>query len=118
MAANHSEFAIGQDGSITRAGNNSDGYMETNVSVFVPSNPTAFDNARDATCYTRLGTRHSAQELKAALEASPDLDNTFCLSVNNVVLVFSASAEEHTAHCPLPEGSSDAAGSFDDRGYP
>ncbi|PON20111.1 hypothetical protein TGAM01_v211006 [Trichoderma gamsii] len=42
---------------------------------------------------------HSHQEVKAALEATKDVDQTFCLSVNNVILVFSASQYEHTMHC-------------------
>ncbi|KAF2183726.1 hypothetical protein K469DRAFT_206869 [Zopfia rhizophila CBS 207.26] len=48
---------------------------------------------------TRLGTPHSHKELKAAFETTPDVDQTFCLSVNNAILVFSASRDEHTMHC-------------------
>lgn len=72
---------------------------ETNVAVWSPALPTAFNKARDATIFTRIGTRHSSQQLKEAFDANPDVDQTFCLSVNNVILVFSASPDEHTMHC-------------------
>lgn len=68
------------------------------MSVWAPALPTAFDRARDAAIFTRVGTRHSHQELVRAFEATPDVDQTFCLSVNNVILVFSASPDEHTEH--------------------
>lgn len=86
------EFSIAEPGSVTA------GSRETNVSVWAPALPTAFDKARDAAIWTRLGTRHSYQELVAAFENTPDVDQTFCLSVNNVILVFSASLNEHTEH--------------------
>ncbi|KAF2232827.1 hypothetical protein EV356DRAFT_534336 [Viridothelium virens] len=70
--------------------------METNCAVCSPL-PTAFEKARTATVFTRLETRHSHQELKAAFDATPDVSQTFCLSVNNVILVFSASSDDHTA---------------------
>lgn len=73
--------------------------VETNVSVFSPANPRAFEKARNATIFTRLETWHSSQELEAAFAATPDVDQTFCLSVNNVILVFSASHDEHVTQC-------------------
>ncbi|POR33758.1 Uncharacterized protein TPAR_06067 [Tolypocladium paradoxum] len=100
MTSRSQEFSIANDGTIRRtSGSTVAGPVETNVAVWSPALPTAFDKARDATIFTRLGTRHSHQELKAAFEATPDVDQTFCLSVNNVVLVFSASQDEHTMHC-------------------
>lgn len=74
-------------------------HAETNVAIWSPAHPTSFDKARKATIFTRLGTQHSHQEVKAALEATKDVDQTFCLSVNNVILVFSTSRDEHTKHC-------------------
>ncbi|EEU34691.1 uncharacterized protein NECHADRAFT_82359 [Fusarium vanettenii 77-13-4] len=92
MASSSDQFSIAQDGSIQVAGASG----ETNVAVWAPSLPTAFQNARDATYFTRLETRHSHEQLKAAFDLTPDVDQTFCLSVNNVILVFSAGTpEEH-----------------------
>lgn len=95
------QFEMRYDGALNWVGDDDDAAepVETNVTVFYPSNPTAFDSARDATLFTRLATHSSHQELAAALDAAPDLDETFCLSVNNVILVFSASHVEHAAHC-------------------
>lgn len=90
---------IGEDGTVGRSGSTSAGAVETNTAVWSPALPTAFEKARDATIFTRLGTRHSQKELKAAFETTPDVDQTFCLSVNNVILVFSASRDEHIMHC-------------------
>ncbi|KAM3455793.1 hypothetical protein MY3296_002211 [Beauveria thailandica] len=87
------QFSIAEDGTV---GRNS---ASTNVAVWSPALPTAFDRACAATIFTRLETRHSHQELNAAFETTPDVDQTFCLSVNNVILVFSASRDEHTVHC-------------------
>lgn len=69
----------------------------TNVAVWYPA-PPAFDKARDANIFTRLETQHSNYQLKEALRATPQVEQTFCLSVNNVLLIFSATSEEHTAH--------------------
>ena len=99
MAARSEGFLIGEDGTVGRSGITSAGAVETNVAVWSPVLPTAFEKARDAAIFTRLGTPHSHKELKVAFEATPDVDQTFCLSVNNVILVFSASQDEHTMHC-------------------
>lgn len=99
MAARSEGFLIGEDGTVGRSGITSAGAVETNVAVWSPVLPTAFEKARDAAIFTRLGTPHSHKELKVAFEATPDVDQTFCLSVNNVILVFSASHDEHTMHC-------------------
>lgn len=101
MAARSEGFLIGEDGTVGRSGSTPAGSVETNVSVWSPVLPTAFEKARDAAIFTRLGTRHSHKELKAAFEATPNVDQTFCLSVNNVILVFSASHDEHTLHCRM-----------------
>ena len=73
--------------------------IETNVSVWAPALPGAFEKARDASLYPRLGTRHTSAELARALDGAAGVDQTFCLTVNNVILVFSASRDEHTAQC-------------------
>lgn len=70
----------------------------TNTAVWYPADPAAFDKARDAQIITRIGTRHSPYQLKAVLDATPQVKQTFCLSVNNILLVFSADKNEHTAH--------------------
>ncbi|KAK6521094.1 hypothetical protein TWF506_001328 [Arthrobotrys conoides] len=88
-------FSVDQSG--TTAAQTSDGAVMTNVAVWSPSDETAFDNARSATIFTRIGTRHSADELKVALDATPTVKQTFCLSVNNVLLIFSNSIENHRA---------------------
>ncbi|RMJ10440.1 hypothetical protein BHE90_005232 [Fusarium euwallaceae] len=92
MTSSSDPFSIAEDGTIQVAGASG----ETNVAVWNPSLPTAFDNARDATYFTRLETHHPHQELKAAFDVTPNVDQTFCLSVNNVILVFSlGTPEEH-----------------------
>ena len=96
MAARPEDFSIGEDGTIRYS---EDSITETNVAVWAPALPTAFDKARTATIFTRLGTRHPSQALKAAFEATPEVSQAFCLSVNNVILVFSGSHDEHTMHC-------------------
>ena len=96
MSARPEEFSIGGDGNVSHLGSS---HAETNVAVWSPVLPTAFEKARTATIFTRLETRHSSQELSAALEATPDVNQTFCLSVNNAVLVFSTSPDEHHMHC-------------------
>ncbi|PTB58437.1 hypothetical protein M431DRAFT_78118 [Trichoderma harzianum CBS 226.95] len=88
---------IAEDGTVGRSSTSA--HAETNVAIWSPAHPTAFDKARKATIFTRLGTMHSHQEVKAALEATKGVDQMFCLSVNNVILVFSASQDEHTMHC-------------------
>ena len=95
MPSEGGEFSIAEDGTVTLSA----APIETNAVVWSPVLPTAFDKARNATMFTRLGTRHSRQELKAAFEATPDINQTFYLSVNNVILVFSGSRDEHTMHC-------------------
>ncbi|UNI13652.1 hypothetical protein JDV02_000375 [Purpureocillium takamizusanense] len=72
---------------------------ETNVVLWNPGSPEVFAKARDATIFTRLATRHSSQELDVAVEATPGVDHSFCVCVNNVLFVFSASQDEHTEHC-------------------
>ncbi|UKZ80022.1 hypothetical protein TrVFT333_007786 [Trichoderma virens FT-333] len=95
--SNSERFRIAEDGTVGRISAST--HDETNVAIWSPADPVAFDKARDASIFTRLGTRHSHQEIKMALEATQDVNQTFCLSVNNVILVFSASQDEHTMHC-------------------
>lgn len=99
MTARPRKFLVGEDGTVNGSGSTPAEVVETNVAVWSPALPTAFEKARDATIFTRLGTRHSSKELKAAFEATPSVDQTFCVSVNNVILVFSASYDEHVQHC-------------------
>jgi len=96
MTTGSGQFQIGEGGTVGHASGG-----ETNVAVWSPAVPGAFEKARDAAIYTRIGTRHSSAELQAALDATPDIDQTFCLSVNNVILVFSASKDEHTRQVRL-----------------
>lgn len=93
MPSGPGKFSIAQDGTVGA------GQVETNVVVWAPALPGAFDKARNATIFTRLETWHPQQELRAAFEATPNVDQAFCLSVNNVILVFSASRDEHSVHC-------------------
>jgi hypothetical protein len=100
MASNRHKFSTNGDGTVTIGGSSSSGTpgMQTNVVVWAPAIPTAFEKARDANIFTRLGTRHPHEELKAALDTTPEIQQTFCLSVNNVILVFSADQDEHDLH--------------------
>ncbi|KAF3084131.1 hypothetical protein TWF594_011802 [Orbilia oligospora] len=88
-------FSVDQSGTTTAQTN--DGAVMTNIAVWTPSDETAFENARSATVFTRIGTRHSPDELKAVLDATPTVKQTFCLSVNNVLLIFSDNIESHRA---------------------
>ncbi|PON20104.1 hypothetical protein TGAM01_v211027 [Trichoderma gamsii] len=97
MISNSGGFITAEDGTVGRSSTSA--LTETNVAIWSPAHPRAFDKARKATISTRIGTMHSHSEVKAALEATKDVDQTFCLSVNNVMLVFSASQDEHTLHC-------------------
>lgn len=72
--------------------------VETNVAVWAPATPGAFENARDAKLYTRIGVRCRSSQLKEPLDADPKVSQSFCLTVNNVILVFSKTLEEHRAH--------------------
>lgn len=72
--------------------------VETNVSVWAPALPTAFENARDATIFTRLETNHPSCQLASVADASAEVQQTFCLCINNVFLVFSASPDDHAQH--------------------
>ncbi|KAL1613522.1 hypothetical protein SLS54_010529 [Diplodia seriata] len=94
MAATPSRLSIGEDGTVSHSGSTPTEAVETNVTVWTPL-PSAFEKARRATIFTRVGTRHSNAMLTAAMEATPDVDQSFCLCVNNVVLIFSASPDQH-----------------------
>ena len=65
-----------------------------NVHQWFPADPVAFDNARKATVWSRIGTHFSPDRLKAIMDGIPDIQ-TFMLSINTVVLVFSRTDEEH-----------------------
>ncbi|KAF3224096.1 hypothetical protein TWF191_006210 [Orbilia oligospora] len=92
-------FSVDQSGMTTAQ--TSDGAVMTNVAVWTPSDETAFENARSATVFTRIGTRHPPDELKIVLDATPTVKQTFCLSVNNVLLIFSDNIESHRADADL-----------------
>ncbi|KAF3157431.1 hypothetical protein TWF569_000013 [Orbilia oligospora] len=92
-------FSVDQSGTTTAQTN--DGAVMTNIAVWTPSDETAFENARSATVFTRIGTRHSPDELKVVLDATPTVKQTFCLSVNNVLLIFSDNIESHRADADL-----------------
>ena len=72
----------------------------TNVAVWCPADRRAFTNARDAKLFTRIGTRHSPEQVKAALHVTPQVEQTFYLTVNNVILVFDAAGQKarHDEH--------------------
>ena len=58
----------------------------------------AIDNAK---LWTRLGTWRDNYELIKALDKTWQVDDTFCILVNNVLIVYSATAEEHAAHVEI-----------------
>lgn len=90
-------FSVASNGSIAY-GRTPGSAVMTNVAVWYPAVPQAFDNARDAKFFTRIGTRHSYDHIKAAFDITPQVKQTFWLSVNNVILIFSNTADEHTSH--------------------
>lgn len=72
--------------------------VETGASVFYPSAPQAARRLKNATLFTRIHTLATPLELKAALDRSPGIRNTFCFGHYSDVLVFDIVKEVHTAH--------------------
>jgi len=72
--------------------------MATGASVFYPDQPQAATNLKTATLFTRINIRATPSEVKAALDSSPEIRNTFCLAHYSDVLVFNATKEEHMTH--------------------
>ncbi|KAI4157935.1 MAG: hypothetical protein L6R39_000567 [Caloplaca ligustica] len=68
------------------------------VSVFFPTPVQAATNLQNATLFTRLNARATPQAVKAALESTPTLRNTFCLGHLNNVLIFGSNGEDHCTH--------------------
>ncbi len=100
MPQTSGKFSVSDDsGAITLGGNaENQTIQETNVSVWYPVTPGAFEKARNAKVFTRIGTWHSSDQLKAALDSAPQVNQNFCMSVNNVLVAFSQTTEEHKAH--------------------
>lgn len=65
MISNSGGFITDEDGTVGRSSTSV--HAETNVAIWSPTHPTAFDKIPKATIFTRLGTMHSHQEVKAAL---------------------------------------------------
>lgn len=70
----------------------------TGASVFYPDRPQAATNLKNATIFTRINIRAAPSEVKAALDNSPEIRNTFCLAHYSDVLVFNDAQEEHMTH--------------------
>jgi hypothetical protein len=83
MASGSEQFSIAADGTFALALTSSLTRVTENRRM-VTSSPNGFDKAREAIMLTRLETWHTPQELNAAFEATPDVEQTFYLSVNNV----------------------------------
>lgn len=93
MASGSDQFSMEEDGAVLLNSG------ETNAVYWKPTLSAALNNARDATYFTRLETHHSYPMLKAVLDLSSEVDETFCVSVNNVILVFTVGThEEHRQH--------------------
>ena len=74
------------------------GIIKANVAVWYRSNPAAMDKLRCAKIFSSIATRHSPAQLKMLLEAGPQIQQTFCLSVDNIIVVFSATFDENLVH--------------------
>src|SRR5215469_6498397 len=100
MPQTSGNFSVGDNGGAVTLGGNAESQtvQETNVSVWRPATPGAFEKARNAKVFTRIGTWHSSDQLKAALDSAPQVNQTFCMSVNNVLVAFSPTIEEHKGH--------------------
>ncbi|GLI80638.1 hypothetical protein PoHVEF18_008995 [Penicillium ochrochloron] len=95
--------------SIAREGTVGAGQVETNVVVWAPALPGAFNKARNATIFTSLKTWHLQQELRAAFEATLDVDQTFCIGQQRGSRLHWLPRRAHA----LPKGSRGATGPFD-----
>ena len=99
MSQNPRDFSVENNGSVTLGGSGgSQNAVTTNVSIWYPERPGAFEKARDAKIFTRLETLQSHDQFKASLDSASEVNQTFCTSVNNVLVTFSTTREEQTAH--------------------
>ncbi|KAF2493113.1 hypothetical protein BU16DRAFT_540844 [Lophium mytilinum] len=74
------------------------GAIPTNVSVWYPADPSAFENARTATIFTRLDLAHTPQQVAAAMGRTAAIKQSFCLGHQNAILVFDKDIDTHTEH--------------------
>ncbi|RSL60228.1 hypothetical protein CEP54_006854 [Fusarium duplospermum] len=58
----------------------------------------AFENLKNANYFGRFETLHTAEEIREAIHYTPGVDSSFCLFLNNTILVFSSTREDHTRH--------------------
>lgn len=72
--------------------------VDARASVFYPSPPQAATRLKNATLFTRIHMLATPLELKAALNNSPNIRNTFCFGHYSDVLVFDVVKEAHTTH--------------------
>ncbi|KAL9022954.1 MAG: hypothetical protein Q9196_007452 [Gyalolechia fulgens] len=72
--------------------------QDTGVSVFYPDPVQAAINLKNATIFTRINIIATPQTVRAALESTSVLQNTFCLGHLNNVLIFDGDTQEHTLH--------------------
>jgi len=72
--------------------------MATGASVFYPDQPQAAANLKNASIFTRINVTAAPSAVKAALDSSPDIRNTFCLAHYSDVLIFNDANEEHRTH--------------------
>ena len=68
------------------------------ATVFYPTDPDAASNLQNATIFTRINIRASAETVKQMFDISPALLNSFCLGHYNDVLIFDLTEADHTPH--------------------
>ncbi|TEY87349.1 hypothetical protein BOTCAL_0003g00290 [Botryotinia calthae] len=72
--------------------------QNSGASVFYPSLPSAAENLKNATLFTRLHIRATPQVAQQAIDSTPTLRNTFLLVHLNDVLIFDTEKEAHIVH--------------------
>lgn len=68
------------------------------ASVFYPSPPSAAENLKNASLFTRLHIRATPQVAQQAINSTPTLRNTFLLGHLNDVLIFDTEKGAHITH--------------------
>ncbi|RTE75020.1 hypothetical protein BHE90_010539 [Fusarium euwallaceae] len=58
----------------------------------------ASENLENANFFGRFDTLHTAEEIREAIYFTPGVDHSFCLFLNNAILVFSPTREDHDRH--------------------
>lgn len=77
------------------------GDVGTRVSVFQPRDPQAYKNVLKAKSFTRLRFRLAPAELRATVDKTSAVKETFCLCHQTILLVFSDGMEIHEDHVEL-----------------